>query len=574
MGKFNHLPLAFKRKVKVPYVGLPLLNTPFYNKGSAFSAEERQTLALRGLVPPSYQTLKDQEKRAYEQYREMPTPLLRNAFMTSMSEQNTVLYYKLIEEHIKEMSSVIYTPTQGDAIQRYSKIFRRPSGCFLPITRPEEIEERLGRFVRPNSPEDGGIDYIVVTDGEAILGIGDQGVGGILICSAKLALTTACAGIHPDRVLPVVLDVGTDNQELRVDDLYLGLQQRRTRGKEYDEFVDKFVQTVRKLFPRAFLHFEDFGVYNARRLLDKYRNQFAVFNDDIQGTGCVTQSCVMAAAKVSGLRLGDLRVLVYGSGSAGTGIADQIAKGIAADKGISRKEAHSQIFCMDRQGLLLDNMGDDLSPAQLPFAKPAAQWEGKDTKCLKTMIHEIKPHVLLGTSTRPGSFTKEIVQEMARHVERPIIFPLSNPTRLHEAIPQDLYNWTDGKALVATGSPFDPVEYDGKVLEAAECNNVVCFPGIGLGCVLGRVKLLTDEMLDEAVRALAREAPALKDETKSLCIDVTEVKPVSVKIAAAIIKEAQRSDLLGVEGVPEDEAELMEWIEAQMWRPEYRELVA
>lgn len=576
MGKYDHLPLADKGPVKVPYSGRTLLSDSYYNKGTAFSHEERHLLGLHGMLPTNLQGLDRQVARAYEQYSTLETDLEKNTFMTSMVEQNTVLYYRLIQDHLKEMFSIIYTPTEAAAIQNYSRIFRRPDGCFLPISHPDEVEDRLSRFVVPNT-DDGGIDYIVVSDGEQILGIGDQGVGGILISVAKLALTTICAGIHPNRTLAVVLDTGTNNKNLLDDELYLGYKHERVRGQQYDDFVEKFVKAAKKLFPQAYVHFEDFGVHNARRLLDRYRQQYSVFNDDVQGTGCVTLASIMAAAKLSSIKLGDLRVISFGAGSAGTGIAEQVSAAIATDAGISKEEAKKQIYLIDKQGLLLDN-DDSLSIAQKPFAHPSSKWsESKsELKDLKALISKIKPHVLIGTSTVPGAFTEDAIREMAKHVERPIIFPLSNPTKLHEAQPKDLFKWTNGKAFIATGSPFPPVEHDGKKYEVAECNNSVCFPGIGLGCVLGRVKRLTDKMLVTAVTQLAEEAPAVKqnDPLKELCPGVEAVRDVSVKIAKGVIQQAGKDDLLGVKDVPlDDDSELEEWITAQMWQPEYRELV-
>lgn len=314
----NKPPLADKGPIKAPYTGLALLNNRYFNKGTAFTHKERHSLKLHGLLPTNLQTLDQQVARAYEQYSSYETDLEKNTFMTSMEEQNTVLYYRLIQDHIKEMFSIIYTPTEGAAIENYSRVFRRPEGCFLSIAHPDENEDRLSRFVDPDT-EDGGVDYIVVSDGEQILGIGDQGIGGILISIAKLALTTVCAGIHPNRTLGVILDTGTDNEKLRNDDLYLGVRKKRARGQEYDDFVEKFVQSAKKLFPKAYIHFEDFGVHNARRLLDRYRKQYSVFNDDVQGTGCVTLATIMAATKLSKVKLGDIRVISFGAGSAGTG---------------------------------------------------------------------------------------------------------------------------------------------------------------------------------------------------------------------------------------------------------------
>ncbi|EXJ85345.1 malate dehydrogenase (oxaloacetate-decarboxylating) [Capronia coronata CBS 617.96] len=572
-GKYDHLPLSSKGPLKVPLSGRLLLDSPFYNKGTCFTIQEREDFGLKGLLPTNIQKLDEQVTRAYQQYCNQPDDLQKNTFMTSMAEQNIVLYYRLIQDHMKEMFSIIYTPTEGDAIENYSRIFRRPNGCFLSIKHPDEVEERLSRFLNPNDPE-GGVDYIVVSDGEEILGIGDQGVGGILISVAKLALMTICAGLHPNRTLPVVLDTGTDNEKLLNDSLYLGHRFKRVRGQAYDDFVEKFVKTAKKLYPKAYIHFEDFGVTNARRLLDRYRNDMAVFNDDIQGTGCVTLAAIMAGLSISKVKLSELRVVIFGAGTAGCGIAEQVQAAIATEANKSKDEVARQIWCIDKAGLLLDSMGDELSIAQKPFAHKSSEWKGKDTKSLQAIIAEVKPHVLIGTSTKPNSFTKEVVQEMAQHVERPIIFPLSNPTRLHEAKPEDLIKWTDGCALVATGSPFPPVEHNGEKIAIAECNNSVCFPGIGLGGVLSRTKLVTDKMLVAAVTALAKEAPALQDPSKALVPDVEDARRISMKIAMAVIRSAVEEGHAQETDIPvESDDDLEEWVKVQMWDPEYRSYV-
>ena len=465
------------------------------------------------------------------------------------------------------MFSIIYTPTEGDAIESFSRLFRKPEGCFLNIDEPERVKENLAQF---GGPED--IDYIVVSDSEEILGIGDQGVGGILISVAKLVLTTLCAGIHPSRTLPVVLDTGTNNHKLLEDDLYLGLRQPRVRGERYDAFVDKFVRSARELYPRAYIHFEDFGLTNARRILERYRPEMACFNDDVQGTGCITLVGILSGLYVSGLKLEDMRMVIFGAGSAGTGIADQVRDAIAADCGKSKDDAAKQIWCVDKPGLLLKSQGDNLTFGQRPFARDDGDWMGKDHGDLLSVIKEVKPHVLIGTSTKPKAFTKEVVQEMASHVDRPIIFPLSNPTRLHEADPADLNTWTKGKALIATGSPFPPVEFDGKVYEVAECNNSAIFPGIGLGTVLCHARLLSDKMLVAAVKATAVQAPALKDPDKGLVPDVINVRELSVHIAIAVIKQAQEEGLATEEQIPTNDANLEEWVREQMWDAKYRPL--
>ncbi|KAH7155668.1 hypothetical protein B0J13DRAFT_469773 [Dactylonectria estremocensis] len=569
-SKFGNLPLSTSGSIDCALTGTALLNSAYLNKGSAFPADERRKFNLTGLLPQGIQTLDQQCKRAYQQYSTRADDLAKNTFLTSLNDQNEVLYYKLLQSHLKEMMSVVYTPTEGDAIQNYSRLFRRSEGCFLNIRDQDRVLHDLAQW---GKPED--IDYIVVTDGEEILGIGDQGVGGVLISVAKLVLTTLCGGIHPNRTLPVVLDCGTDNEDLLKDDLYLGLRENRVRGEEYDNFVNTFVNAARKLYPKAYIHFEDFGLHNARRILDQYRPEFACFNDDVQGTGCVTLAAIMAGLHASDQKLSDLRMVVFGAGSAGVGIADQVRDAIATEGDISQEEAAKQIWLIDKHGLLTTET--DSSEAQKGFAKNASEWKDKETGLL-SVINTIQPNVLIGTSTVSGAFTEDIVKAMARHTPRPIIFPLSNPTRLHEAKPADILAWTEGKALVATGSPFDPVKGPwgdsgaDVTIEVAECNNSVVFPGIGLGCVLARVSHLTDRMFVAAVEGLAALSPALSDPTAPLLPDVSSVRDVSVRIARHVIQTAIKEGEATEDGIPEPEDELEEWIREQMWNPEYRPL--
>ncbi|CAK7232641.1 NAD-dependent malic enzyme, mitochondrial [Sporothrix eucalyptigena] len=574
-GRFSHLPLSVAGPMDCALRGATLLNHPIFNKGSAFPPHERREFALNGLLPASEQTLEQQVHRAYEQYSTRADDLAKNTFLTSLHEQNHVLFFRLVQDHLSEMFSVIYTPTEGDAIQNYSRLFRRPEGCFLRI---DDIGGVFASLAQWGTADD--IDYIVVTDGEEILGIGDQGAGGVLISLAKLILTTLCAGIHPNRTLGVVLDCGTDNQSLLDDPLYLGLRQKRVRGKKYDEFVDTFVRSARHLFPKAYIHFEDFGLDNARRLLDTYRPQIPCFNDDVQGTGCVTLAAILSGLHVTGEHLDDLRMVVFGAGSAGVGIADQVRDAIAASKKISHEEAAKQIYLIDKPGLLTNDMGDKLSKAQTFFAKDRNEIGSDADKIgLLEVIDAIKPNVLIGTSTKPKAFTKEIVQAMAKHVERPIILPLSNPTRLHEAVPSDLLEWTDGRALIATGSPFDPIKgpwgKDGKEVEiqVAECNNSVVFPGIGLGAVLCRANRVTDKMLVAAVSAVADLSPALNDPTAPILPGVEDVRSVSVHIARKVIRAAIDEGVATEKEIPSDKDDVLdEWIRAQMWTAEYRPL--
>ncbi|EON96234.1 putative nad-dependent malic enzyme protein [Phaeoacremonium minimum UCRPA7] len=569
--KYGKLPLSTSGPLECAIKGTVLLNHPYFNKGSAFTKEERRDFDLAGLLPQSIQTLEQQAARAYQQYSTRADDLAKNTFLTSMKEQNEVLYFKLLQDHLDEMFSIVYTPTEGDAIQNFSRLFRRPEGCFLNIHDEERVFHDLSQWGRPED-----IDYIVVTDGEEILGIGDQGAGGILISVAKLVLTTLCAGIHPNRTLPVILDCGTDNEELLNDELYLGLREKRVQGEKYDRFVDRFVKAARELYPNAYIHFEDFGLTNARRLLDRYRPEIPCFNDDVQGTGCVTLAAIMAGLHVSKQKLSDLRMVVFGAGTAGVGIADQVRDAIAAERNISKEDAAKQIWLIDKPGLL--TTATELNDAQERFAKSKEDWDGKSTDLLG-VIKEIHPNVLIGTSTVPKSFKEDIVREMAKHVDRPIILPLSNPTRLHEAVPSDLLQWTDGRALVATGSPFKPVKgpwgKDGKEveIEVAECNNSVVFPGIGLGSVLCRANRVTDKMLVAAVEAVADMSPALKDPTAPLLPGVDVVRKVSVNVARKVIRAAQKEGVVEYkEEIPGDDAELEDWIREQMWDPVYRPL--
>ncbi|KAL3605961.1 NAD-dependent malic enzyme, mitochondrial [Fusarium poae] len=569
--KYENLPLSTSGPINCALSGTSLLNTPYLNKGSAFPPDERRAFNLTGLLPQGVQTLEQQCKRAYEQYSSRPDDLAKNTFLTSLKDQNEVLYYKLLQTHLDEMMSIVYTPTEGDAIQNYSRLFRRPEGCYLNIQDPDHVEHNLAQW---GNPED--IDYIVVSDGEEILGIGDQGVGGILISVAKLVLTTLCAGVHPNRTLPVVLDCGTDNKELLDDELYLGLKEKRVRGEEYAEFVDKFVQSARKLYPNAYIHFEDFGLGNARKILERYRPDFACFNDDVQGTGCVTLAAIMSGLHASDQKLKDLRMVVFGSGSAGLGIADQVRDAIATEGNMSHEDAAKQIWLIDKSGLLTSET-KDVTESQKMYTKDVSEWKDNDTDLL-SVVKEVRPNVLIGTSTKAGAFNEDVIRAMAKHHERPIVLPLSNPTRLHEAKPEDILNWTDGKALVATGSPFPAVKgpwgKDGEetTINVGECNNSVVFPGIGLGCILSRAKHLTDRMLVAAVEGVSSLSPALKDPTAPLLPDVGSVRDVSVRIARNVIQAAVKDGEATQEGIPEDVDDLEEWIREQMWDPEYRPL--
>ncbi|KAK6539245.1 NAD-dependent malic enzyme, mitochondrial [Orbilia ellipsospora] len=566
-GSRSKPPISISDELECALEGKALLNSPHFNKGSAFTIEERRIFKLQGLLPAAVHSLDEQTKRAYEQYKSYELPIAKNQFLQSLRDQNEVLFYRLISDHLKEMFSVIYTPTEGDAIEQYSHLFRRPEGCFLDIEHVDDIDEIARHWAHPDD-----IDYIVVTDGEEILGIGDQGVGSIGISTAKLALMTLCAGIHPNRTLGVVLDCGTDNEHLLKDDLYLGLRQQRVRGERYDKFVESFVQSAKKNYPKAFLHFEDFGLTNARRLLEIYRPQLPCFNDDIQGTGAVTLAALMSAVWVCKMELKDIRMIVYGAGSAGTGIADQVRDAIMEIGKLEKSEATEKIWLVDKPGILINSLSDSLTNGQKPYARRDDEFQDMDHKSLVEVIRRVKPHVLIGTSTHKDGFTEEVVGEMAKHVERPIVFPLSNPTKLVEAQPKDIFEWTKGKALIATGSPFEPVEFEGTEYVVAECNNAIVYPGIGLGCVLSRASTLSDSMLIAAVHALAAQSPALKDPNAGLLPDVGQVRDISMKVACAVIGQAVKEGVATNEDIPTDEDQVEEWVKVQMWDPVYKQL--
>lgn len=564
--------LSIEGPIECDLRGFQLLNLPIFNKGSAFTEEERSAFGLNGLLPLKVNTLNEQVDRAYAQYLYLKTPLAKNDFCTLMRMQNKVLYYELVRRHIREMLPIIYTPTEGDAIAAYSHRFRKPEGCFLDIRNPESIDERLSVY-----GEDKDIDYIVVSDGEGILGIGDQGVGGIRIAIAKLGLMTLCAGVHPARTLPVVLDVGTNNEELQKDELYMGNKMPRVRGEEYWDFVDKFITAVKKRFPSAVMHYEDFGVSTGRKMLHKYREALPSFNDDIQGTGAVVMASMTAALKFSKRDLLDTSVLIYGAGSAGLGIADQIVNHMVSH-GSSVEEACARITIMDRRGVVLQSYPN--SPeGQVRYADPDAKWDGVNTKNLRDVVGHIKPTVLVGCSTQAGAFTEDVIREMYKHNPQPIVFPLSNPTRLHEAFPVDIMKWTDNNALIATGSPFQPV--DGYYI--SENNNCFTFPGIGLGAVLSRCTTITDTMISAAVDQLALMSPKMDNPKNGLLPRLEEIDEVSAYVATAVILQSLKEGTARVESeekpdgghveVPRDFKKCLKWVQSQMWKPVYRPLV-
>ncbi|MBX9706028.1 MAG: NAD-dependent malic enzyme, partial [Gammaproteobacteria bacterium] len=460
--------------------GKPLLSTPQLNKGTAFTYEERHAFNLLGKLPARIETLEEQVQRCYKQYSSYVTPLKRNVFLNELHDTNHVLFYRLLQQHLAEMLPTIYTPIVGTAVKEFSAEFRRPRGLYLSYQERDAMDEILDNRSNPE------IDLIVVTDGEGVLGIGDQGIGGMDIPIAKLMVYTLCGGIDPTRTLPILLDVGTNNEALLNDPLYLGWRHPRLEGQEYDDFIEKFVRSVNKKFPKVFLHWEDFGRNNARRNLERYQNTLCTFNDDMQGTGVVTLAALLAAVKVNHQSLKDQRIVVFGGGTAGTGISDQIVDALMRE-GLTKEEARAKFWMIDRAGLLTQDM-KDLTPFQYVYARDAAEladWTlaHGSVVTLADVVHHIKPTVLIGCSAVAGAFNEAIIKEMASYQDKPIILALSNPTERAEAQPVDIYQWTDGRALLATGSPFDDVTFHGVQVRIAQCNNAFVFPGLGLGLI-------------------------------------------------------------------------------------------
>ena len=533
------------------------------NKGTAFGDGERHDLGLTRLIPAAHFTLEDQVGRVYAQYRRQPDDLARNVTLNALHDRNEVLFYRLLTDHLKEMLPIVYTPTVGQAIQNYSHEYRRPRGIYLSVDHPELIEASLLDF--DLGPDD--VDLIVATDAGAILGIGDWGVGGIHIAVGKLAVYTAAGGIDPARTIPVMLDVGTDRQSLLDDPLYIGNRHPRVPAAEYDAFLNEFVRAVDKLFPVALLHWEDLGVANARRVLERYRGERLTFNDDIQGTGAVNLAAVLAAARATRVPLAGHRIVIFGMGTAGAGIADQLTAAMVAE-GVPAGEARLRVWAVDRPGLLTRDMAG-LSEQQRRYARDPAEvadWRRDDRPVgLAEVVARAHPTVLIGTSGKTGAFTEAVVREMAAHAERPVILPMSNPTALSEAAPADLIRWTGGRALVAAGSPFDAVDHDGVRYEIGQANNALVFPGLGLGVIAARARRVTDGMLLAAARAVAGLAD-ISAQGAPLLPRVTDLRETSAAVAAAVARAAVAD---GVASATLD-ADLTGQMRALMWEPRYR----
>jgi malate dehydrogenase (oxaloacetate-decarboxylating) len=539
---------------------MQLIDTPVLNKGTAFTAAERAAFGLDGLLPPAVETLETQVARAYDAFRVKDNDLERHIYLRQLQDTNEVLFYRLLLEHVEEMLPIVYTPTVGVACERFSHIYRRPRGLFVGYPH----RDRIGRLLR-NRPHP-EVDVIVVTDGERILGLGDQGVGGLGIPIGKLSLYTLVGGIQPVRTLPILLDVGTNNAERLANPRYLGWRHERVTGADYYAFIDCFVQAVKAELPGACLQWEDFATAHARPILDRYRDELLTFNDDIQGTAAVTLGAVLAAVGVAGSRLRDQRVVFFGAGSAAVGVADYL-RAAMVQEGLTETEARANFWLVNRAGLLHAGRAD-LTPEQRVYARPADEAAG-DNPGLADVVARVGPTVLIGLSTVGGAFTEAVVREMARRVSRPIIFPLSNPTVRAEARPEDLLRWTGGRALVATGSPFPLAEFEGRHVPIAQCNNVFVFPAVGLGLVASGARRVTDAMMLAAARTLGELSPARSDPAASLLPPVTRLRGVAVEVAVAIGLEAQRAGV----APPTSAEELRARVAAAQWTPEYVPLV-
>jgi malate dehydrogenase (oxaloacetate-decarboxylating) len=554
-------PATGEQYLQTPLTGHALLDLPLLNKGTAFTEAERRELGLSGLLPPGVSTPEVQRARIYGNYRQKTSNLERYIHLVSLQDRNETAFYRLLSEHLVEMMPIIYTPVVGEACQAYSRIYRRPRGLYIAYPQRDAIDAALANL----GPQD--ISIVVVTDGERILGLGDLGIGGMGIPIGKLSLYTVCAGIHPASTLPVILDVGTNNQELLNDPLYVGWRHERIRGAEYDAFVEAFVTALVKRFPRVLLQWEDFARHNAARLLERYRDRLCSFNDDIQGTGAVALAVAMAGAAAGGTRFADQRVVLLGAGSAAAGITRQLVTGMRSD-GLSEEEARRRIWLVDAPGLVHSRQ-QDLDAFKSEFARPfetVADWAGAPGHIpLLEVVKRVHPTILIGAAAQPQAFTEEIVREMARHVTRPMIFPLSNPTSRCEALPYDLIQWTEGRALIATGSPFDDVEYQGRTIRIGQCNNAYIFPGVGLGVIAAQARRVTDAMFIAAARTLSELAPVRRDPSLALVPPLPEVRDVAKRVAVAVAVQAQRDGV--ADELPDDE--LLRRIDATMWTPEY-----
>ncbi len=547
----------------IHYAGPALLETPLLNKGSAFTREERAAFNLTGLLPPRYESIEEQAARAYMQYSSFAEPINKHIYLRVVQDNNETLFHRLLQNHLEEILPIIYTPTVGDACERFSDIYRSARGLFISYSDRDQLDDVLRSATKKK------VKVIVVTDGERVLGLGDQGIGGMGISIGKLSLYTACGGISPAYTLPVCLDVGTNNEKLLNDPYYMGNRHRRISGDEYYEFVDKFIQAVKRRWPEAMVQFEDFAQPNAMPLLKRYRDQICCFNDDIQGTAAVTVGTLLAACRSKGQALSSQKVVFVGAGSAGCGIAEQVISQMVSE-GLTDAQARSQVFMVDRFGLLTEDMPDlrDFQQALVQQKHAIADWSfSGDYASLRDVMNCAKPDILIGVSGVAGLFTEAVVKAMKKHCALPIIMPLSNPIKQIEARPEKIIEWTEGEVIIATGSPFNPIEYKGKIYPVAQCNNSYIFPGIGLGVLAVKARRISDEMLRVASETLAAASPLANTGTGGILPPLTQLADLSKKIAFEVAKVAMAQG----HALELDDAMLQRKIDANFWKPEYRQ---
>lgn len=545
--------------IETTLTGKQLLGDPDLNKDTGFSITERIIFDLIGKLPPKIETIEQQVQRCYQQYQELPSNIAKYTYLNNLHNRNQTLFYRLVSDYLAEMMPIIYTPTVGEAIEKFSQIYQSPRGLFISYPNKQHIAKILDSY----SSSD--IDLIVVSDAEGILGIGDQGVGGIYICIGKLAVYTLCADINPYRVLPIQLDVGTNNQKMLDDSMYLGWKHERIRGKDYDDFINAFVSAVRKKFPNIFLHWEDFGRDTARHNLERYQDKMCTFNDDMQGTSVITSAAISSAMLVLNQKLSEQRIIFHGAGTSATGIADRICTAMLKE-GLSLKEARSRIWMLGSRGLITEDL-PNITEYQKTYARTRQEVSGwqlinSEKIDLLDVVNNVHPTILIGCSTVFGAFNQEIVTTMAKHVERPVILPLSNPTSKSEATPSDLFKWTNDKVLVATGSPFPDVDVDGKKIRIAQCNNAFAFPGIGLAIIAVKAKRVTDNMLTTACQTITALSPVNQDKSAPLLPSIKDVKKVSYAVAVAVAKQAI------TDGVADD-IDIEKAIKFAKWQPQY-----
>ena len=553
--------MSNKRPLYIPVAGPALLETPLLNKGSAFSAEERNSFNLTGLLPHNIETIEEQSLRAYHQLRSFTSDMDKHIYLRNIQDTNETLFYHLVEQHIEEIMPLIYTPTVGQACEKFSQIYRRKRGLFVSYAERHQIDDILQNATKQN------VKVIVVTDGERILGLGDQGIGGMGIPIGKLSLYTACGGISPAYCLPILLDVGTNNQQLLDDPMYMGWRNPRISGDEYNEFVDLFIQAVKRRWPEALLQFEDFAQENATPLLNKYRDQLCCFNDDIQGTAAVSVGTLIAACLNKGQKLSEQKIAFLGAGSAGCGIAEHIVRQMQRE-GLTEAQARSQVFMVDRYGLLTDSM-TELQKFQVPLVQKEsdiAHWDKSNKLGLAQVVQQGGVTVLFGVSGQKGLFTQEVIEALCANTEHPIVLPLSNPTTRVEATPQEVMNWSRGKAIIATGSPFPPTTFNGQTFEVSQCNNSYIFPGIGLGVLAVQATSISDNMLMAASQALADISMEYQKAPGAILPPIKVIREISEKIAYAVAVQAVEDKL----ALPDTAENLQRRIEANFWLPEYR----